>query len=125
MTPRFLHFISPGASPARLVREAADAIAADTRGFSALRLLELEFLRVPRNHRRHAHEGFAGDDCFVANRGIHAEEAERLDRAAPGDYNVRGDGDVILDHRVMPDVVAAPHHDIVADADKRLDRVVL
>src|SRR5262245_32182705 len=48
-----------------------------------------------------------------------------LDRAVAGYHHVRGDHHVILDLGVMTDVVAAPHHHVVADLDERLNRVVL
>src|SRR5881409_2300040 len=43
----------------------------------------------------------------------------------PMNEYVRGDEAVVLDRRVMSDVVAAPEGDVVADRDERLDRVVL
>ena len=43
------------------------------------------------------------------------------DAHVPGDDDVGGDEAVILDARVVADVVAAPQRDVVADRDKGLD----
>ena len=53
-------------------------------------------------------------------------ERRLADRDVAGNHHMGGDEAVILDRRVVPDVVAAPkERTVVADADVRLDDVGL
>lgn len=37
---------------------------------------------------------------------------------------MRGDKTIVLDHRMMTDVVSAPKHDVIANFDEWLDRII-
>lgn len=41
-----------------------------------------------------------------------------------GNHDVRADETVIVDRRIVTDMIPAPERDVAADADKRLDGIV-
>lgn len=64
------------------------------------------------------------NDDVIGNRRINANESIFSDRAKSGNNSVRGDKAVVLDHRMMADVVSAPKHDVIANFDEWLDRII-
>ena len=61
----------------------------------------------------------------VAQRGVDADERVCPDPHMARHDDVRGDEAVVLDGRVVADVIAAPQRDVVADVHERLDRCCL
>ena len=51
----------------------------------------------------------------VAQRGVDADERSRPDLAVARDDDVRGEIDVILDDRTVPDMIATPEINIVPE----------
>jgi hypothetical protein len=64
------------------------------------------------------------DPHMIANRAVDPEKTAGADRYPARNHDMRGNKDIILDRRVMADMVAAPQRDVVADPHPRLDRVV-
>src|SRR3989441_11444949 len=55
----------------------------------------------------------------VSERRVDTEERVGADAHVAGHHDVRGDETVVFDHRIVADVVAAPHGDVVADFHER------
>src|ERR1700677_3937620 len=61
----------------------------------------------------------------VAKRCVDADEAAGAHSDVPRDDRVRGDEAVVGYTAVVPDVVAAPHDDVLADPHEWLDHIRL
>ena len=68
-----------------------------------------------------------GGNVIGMNLNVHVAGGGSVfaDTYVPGHDDVRRDKAVVLDHRVVTDVVPAPHRNVAADLDERLNRVVL
>src|SRR3546814_8520113 len=73
----------------------------------------------------HGDEAVGADGREVCRGRIDTHEAALADHAMPGDADVGCDVDMVLDLRPVPQVVAAPDHQDVADLDRRLDGLVI
>src|SRR2546427_6658070 len=77
------------------------------------------------------HQSPGPDHAVVANRDvighrrIHAHETVLANLTQTGHDDMRRDEAVVLDDRMMPDVVAAPEDDVPAELRERLNHVVL
>ncbi len=73
----------------------------------------------------HADEDIVADRQKVAQGCIHAEETALSDFAVTRDYDVRSNISVVTDRAAVTQMITGPDHNIVADRDGWLDRLVL
>jgi len=61
---------------------------------------------------------------MVPQRSVDADKAGFADFDTAGDHDMRSNEAMVVNDRVVANVVAAPQGDVVADGDKGLNRVV-
>jgi hypothetical protein len=70
-----------------------------------------------------AKHAFFSDGDMIADRDVHAHETPLSDAHAAGYDNLRSKKDIILDDRVVTDMVTAPQRDVGADTGEGLERI--
>lgn len=121
---RNAHSCYLGCSIHRMPRSEVDILAGDLGGAGGVGFVEAPRFGIAGDVGGHADERAFGQRYMVLDRGVHAEEAILAHDAMPRNDDMRRDERMVADRRVMADVVAAPKDDVVADQNKRLNRVV-
>src|SRR5262245_59140684 len=106
----------PGHGPGQACATASTAHLEEARGadlgqFGLRRAIELAVLGVLGNHHAGADPAVAANLHVVGHRHIDPKKAVLADLAEAGDDYVRGDEHVVVDARVVADMVSAPQHD--------------
>src|SRR5262245_31635263 len=77
--------------------------------------IDLSLLGVLVNHRAHTYQAVFRNLHVIGDAAIDAEETVFPHVAITGHHYMRRDEDVFADDRLMPDVIPAPEHHVVAD----------
>src|SRR5690242_5149259 len=84
-----------------------------------------EIRLVFQHQRARSQHALLSDRDMIADGNVDADEAALPDANAARDHHVRRQEDVILDHRMVADMIAAPQRHIGANGGQGLDGIVL